>query len=101
VGLRATADFITNQPGGNYRVTHTNDLVPKLPGTLVGYGHVSPEYFITSDDKAPVTSRDITVISGNPLFSGNQGTTGASIDAHGWYFNAIGACAPGGFEFKN
>lgn len=86
---------------GNYRVTHTDDIVPKLPGILFGYRHVGPEYFITSGNNVPVTTRDITVIPGQPLIAGNQATLTSSIDAHGWYFNAIAACSPEGFEFKN
>lgn len=100
VGTEITANYISNQPGGNYRVTHTNDIVPKLPSRVFGYSHVSPEYFIKSGNNVPVTSRDIDVIQGNPAFAGNQGTFTSSIDAHGWYFNAIGDCAPDGFEFK-
>ncbi|KAF7508723.1 hypothetical protein GJ744_008970 [Endocarpon pusillum] len=100
VGTQVTANYISNQPGGNYRVTHTNDIVPKLPSGVVGYGHVSPEYFIKSGNNVPVTSTDIDVIQGISLTAGNQGTFPPSIDAHLWYFNAISACSPGGFEFK-
>jgi Lipase (class 3) len=101
VGQQTTADYISNQPGGNYRVTHTDDIVPKLPGIFAGYRHVGTEYFITSGNNVPVTTRDITVIPGRPLIAGNQATFTSSIEAHSWYFNAVGACAPGGFEFKS
>jgi Lipase (class 3) len=100
IGMQTTANYISNQPGGVYRVTHTDDIVPKLPGVLLGYRHVGTEYFITSGNNVPVTSRDITVIQ-NSLFAGNQATWTSSVDAHGWYFNPIGACAPPGYEFRN
>lgn len=99
VGKQVTADYITRQPGGNYRVTHTDDIVPKLPGIGFGYRHFGPEYFITSGNDVPVTTRDITVIPGQPLIAGNQATLTVSIESHGWYFNEIAACAPDGFEF--
>ena len=100
LGKQTTADYITRQPGGNFRVTHTDDIVPKLPGNIVGYRHIGPEYFITSGNNVPVTTRDITVIPGQPLIAGNQATFTSSIAAHGWYLNEIGACSPEGFEFK-
>lgn len=49
----------------------------------------------------PVTAQDIRVIPGTLSFAGNQGTFTSSISAHGWYFNAISACGPDDFEFKN
>ncbi len=99
--MQTTADYISKQPGGNYRITHTDDIVPKLPGIIVGFRHVGTEYFIKSGNNIPVTSTDIQVIPGNPLIAGNQATSSSSINAHGWYFNAIAACAPAGFELKN
>jgi Lipase (class 3) len=101
IGQQQFADYVGRQPGGNFRVTHTDDIVPKLPGLLIGYRHFSPEYFITSGNNVPVTTRDITVITGTPWYAGNQGTLTSSTEAHSWYFNRIAACAPEGFEFKN
>lgn len=99
VGKQTTADYISSQPGGNYRVTHTDDIVPKLPGIAFGYRHIGPEYFITSGNNLPVTSRDVILIPGQPLVAGNQATITSSIDAHLWYFNAIADCSPPNFEF--
>ncbi|RAL01130.1 uncharacterized protein BO80DRAFT_434774 [Aspergillus ibericus CBS 121593] len=49
IGNLALADYITDQDkGSNYRVTHTDDIVPKLPPELLGYHNFSPEYWITS-----------------------------------------------------
>lgn len=100
-GKQTFADYVSRQAGGNYRVTHTDDIVPKLPGLVFGYRHIGPEYFITSANNAPVTIRDIRVIPGQPLFAGNQATLTSSTDAHSWYFNGIAACSPEGFELKN
>ncbi|KAB8224531.1 hypothetical protein BDV33DRAFT_233451 [Aspergillus novoparasiticus] len=83
LGNEALATYITDQnKGGNYRVTHTNDIVPKLPPTLLGYHHFSPEYYISSADEATVTTTDVTEVMGIDATGGNDGTDGTSIDAH-------------------
>ncbi|KAE8378663.1 Alpha/Beta hydrolase protein [Aspergillus bertholletiae] len=93
LGNTALAEYITSQnKGGNYRVTHTNDIVPKLPPKLLGYHHFSPEYFISSGDEVAVTSTDVTEVTGIDSTAGNDGTSGSSVDAHQWYFVAISAC---------
>jgi hypothetical protein len=75
--------------GNNYRVTHAEDIVPKLPGYLLGYAHVSKEYWITSPIDVPVTTTDINVSSGAYNFAGNKGTLGLNGDDHSWYFGQI------------
>lgn len=40
------ADYVSTQTGGNYRVTHFDDPVPRLPPLLLGYAHTSPEYWL-------------------------------------------------------
>lgn len=94
VGNRKLAHHITAQ-GNNYRFTHLNDPVPKLPLLLVGYVHVSPEYYITSGNNVIVTSKDIEVVDGDVNFEGNRGTPSLLINDfpdHHWYFEAVDAC---------
>ena len=86
-------NYITNQ-GNNYRVTHTEDPIPKLPGYLLGYGHISPEYWVTSSSGAPVAAKDIKVSNGAINFWGNGGTWGSNANDHMFYFNSISACGP-------
>jgi len=95
VGNTAFANFVTGQNGGNYRVTHANDAVPKLPGYLLNYRHVSPEYWITAASGQSVGPNDIQISSGILDLMGNQGTLVATISDHLWYFNAISACSSG------
>lgn len=92
VGDTAFANFVTNQQGGNYRVTHAYDAVPKLPGYLLSYRHVSPEYWITSATGTMVGSSDFQMSSGIFDLWGNQGTFISTLDDHLWYLNAITAC---------
>lgn len=94
VGNLALATFITSQVGDNYRVTHANDIVPKLPGYPLGFAHVSPEYWITAPFGVTVTADVIQVSSGEVDLQGNEGQLGGTITDHLWYFNAICACSP-------
>ena len=96
-GNVAFSQYVSGQ-GNNYRVTHDDDIVPKLPGYLLGYAHVSNEYWITTGDNVPVTTQDIKVSSGAINLSGNEGTLQSDLDNHYWYFEDISACG-GDFEF--
>ena len=95
IGSSAVSNYITNQnKGGNFRVTHTDDPVPRLPPLILGFVHISPEYYISSATGAPVTANDITKLTGSVNLLGNTGNVGSGTDvaAHGWYFNKISAC---------
>ncbi|KAE8353429.1 Alpha/Beta hydrolase protein [Aspergillus coremiiformis] len=94
VGNLALAQYITSQNmGGNYRVTHTNDLVPRVPPEIAGYHHFSPEYWISSPDQTAVSSADVTEVIGVDSTAGNDGASGFSIEAHRWYFIPISECS--------
>jgi len=59
IGDQTTSQYITNQApaqGNNYRITHTNDPVPRLPFQAMGYEHISPEYYISSACGASVNA---------------------------------------------
>lgn len=86
------SDFISGQ-GGNYRVTHTNDIVPTVPGVIMGFVHVSPEYYIAKGNNQPVFGKDITVHEGNKNVDGNAGHMFHAVGPHMWYFNQISACS--------
>nr|QNL09438.1 lipase TDL2 [Thermomyces dupontii] len=93
VGNRAFAEFLTAQTGGTlYRITHTNDIVPRLPPRDWGYSHSSPEYWITSGNDAPVTANDIVKVEGIDSTDGNNQPNIPDIPSHLWYFGAIAEC---------
>lgn len=100
LGGPTVSQFITNQPGGNYRVTHDDDPVPNVPPIWLGYNHISPEYWIKTGNNVPVTANDIQVCDGLANIQCNGGQVSLDVEAHLWYFNDISACNPGGFEFK-
>ncbi|KAH0544741.1 hypothetical protein FGG08_001108 [Glutinoglossum americanum] len=90
VGNDALAVHVTNQPGGNFRVTHTDDPAPRFP-LLNLYEHINPEYWITTGNNVAVTAADIQYL---PNGGGDVGATlGLDFAAHGWYFNNIIACS--------
>ncbi|KAL9104451.1 MAG: hypothetical protein Q9163_000603 [Psora crenata] len=105
IGDDEVSDYISNQNmGGNYRVTHYDDPVPRLPPLALGFRHISPEYYIQTGNYVPVTAAGIQgPLTGNVNFSGNTGNLASlnDIPAHGWYFNNISSCNPSDdFEFR-
>ncbi|KAI9831661.1 MAG: hypothetical protein M1819_004727 [Sarea resinae] len=95
VGNLKTTELIGNQTGGNYRITHFDDPVPKLPPDLIGYTHISPEYWITTGNSIPVADNDISLCYGDDNNTCNGGTAvGLDIAAHKWYFGPIDSCYP-------
>lgn len=101
VGDASLSTYITNQPGGNFRVTHYNDPVPRLPPQLLGYAHISPEYYIDTPNQVAVTANDIEVYQGITNSSGNaRWGLDQDANAHTWYFNNVSSCDPGTFEFR-
>ncbi|KAJ5690306.1 hypothetical protein N7462_004698 [Penicillium macrosclerotiorum] len=98
----ALAKYITSQPN-NYRFTHINDPVPKLPLLAMGYVHVSPEYYITAPNNASVSANDIKVLEGEVNWDGNTGTGVPSLSAfpaHHWYFERADGCKGPGLPWK-
>ncbi|KAF2654918.1 alpha/beta-hydrolase [Lophiostoma macrostomum CBS 122681] len=93
VGNAALATYLSGtSTGSNYRVTHKNDPVPRLPPLALGFRHVQPEYYVSSDDTTQPTTNDITVYTEAQEAQGNEGNLGIDIDAHLWYFGEISAC---------
>ncbi|KAJ5223285.1 hypothetical protein N7468_007827 [Penicillium chermesinum] len=92
VGNKALAEYLTNQ-ADYWRVTHENDIVPRLPPESFGFSHASPEFWITSDNGVTPTTSDVQEIEGIDSNAGNTGEAIPSIDAHKFYIIAISACS--------
>lgn len=93
-GNGAFADFISAQPGNEFRVTHRDDPVPRLPPIFLGYRHTSPEYWLseTFSDRDDYPLSEIKMCEGNANVACNAGTFGFDILTHNTYFGAISAC---------
>jgi hypothetical protein len=89
------ADYIQipkEKLGENYRATHYNDPVPRLPPAIMGYAHYTPEYYIGAKNQKAVTLTDILMLDNLTTPKGNEQFQILDVEAHRWYFNAISAC---------
>ncbi|KAH6955546.1 hypothetical protein HG530_008693 [Fusarium avenaceum] len=102
VGNAQLSAFISNQAGGEYRITHAKDPVPRLPPLIFGYRHTSPEFWLStgSGDTVNYTINDVKVCEGAANLMCNGGTLGLDIAAHLHYFQATDACNAGGFSWR-
>ena len=93
IGSISTVDFLTKQSNLSYRITATRDPVPRVPGPLFKYMHVSPEYWISQNpqDPRPV---DVHVLTGYYNHDGNTGTKYHTFDDHRQYFEYLTKCDP-------
>ncbi|KAK3897416.1 Alpha/Beta hydrolase protein, partial [Staphylotrichum tortipilum] len=98
VGNLEFAKFVSDQAedvgGANYRVTHTDDPVPRLPPISFNYRHVSPEYWIQEGSDRVVELDEVEYCPGYSNVECNGGTKGLDLDAHGWYFQGLYGCLP-------
>lgn len=92
MGNLAFAEFVTAQAGDEYRATHYDDPVPRLPPIVLGYYHTSPEYWLEAGPATNIdyTISDIAVCVGYANTSCNAGTGGLDGDAHEYYFQYMG-----------
>ncbi|EGR49340.1 extracellular lipase-like protein [Trichoderma reesei QM6a] len=102
VGNDVFANFVTSQPGAEFRVTHVDDPVPRLPPIILDYRHVSPEFWLSTGDGDTVSYAvaDVAVCTGIDNVDCNGGTSGIDLTAHSFYFEKVSGCAPSGLQFK-
>ena len=103
IGNKEFSDWVSKS-GPNYRFTHTDDPVPRLPLILMGYEHVSPEYHITKGD-SNIPPSNIDILEGGINFGGNtaqNGIVSADFGAHLHYLlgPAISSCGDNELEFR-
>jgi hypothetical protein len=101
VGNDYFANFVTSQTGAEYRLTHLDDPVPRLPPIIFGYRHTSPEYWLSTGTATTTTYAiaDIEVCEGIANIDCNAGTLGLDIEAHLIYFEDLSGCT-GTFTWK-
>lgn len=102
VGNEAFVKFVTDQPGGEYRITHLADPVPRLPPIFMGYRHTAPEFWLSTGDSETTeyTAADVKICDGFSNTDCNGGTFGLDIDAHSYYLGPISSCGADGLSWK-
>ncbi|KAF2966725.1 hypothetical protein GQX73_g6821 [Xylaria multiplex] len=102
VGNAAFASFVSDQAGIEYRVTHLDDPVPRLPPIILNYAHTTPEYWLSNGDafKTDYTIADIKVCEGVRSLGCNAVTLGLNILSHLYYLSPISGCSPIEIVFK-
>lgn len=92
VGNLPFAKYVTAQTGAEYRATHYDDPVPRLPPIVLNYFHTSPEYWLAEgpSTRTNYTISEIEVCTGYANTTCNAGTTGLDGTAHEYYFQAMG-----------
>lgn len=99
VGNLAFVEYVTNQAGAEYRATHYDDPVPRLPPIwLFGYFHTSPEFWLESGPNTDIdyAISGIDVCLGYANTTCNAGTSGLDGTAHTYYFQYIGCDSESG-----
>jgi hypothetical protein len=78
--------------GMNYRVTHYNDPVPRLPPGRLGYAQYLTEFYIGTKNNQTAQPSDVLNLTSSNTQQGNEQFILVNIEAHKWYFNNVTAC---------
>lgn len=102
VGNGAFAQWMTKAPGAQWRVTHADDPVPRLPPIIFGYRHISPEYWLVGvkAGETTVTPAQVKACPGIANTQCNAGTFGLNIPAHLDYLGPISECGPPSIQLR-
>ncbi|KAG8409941.1 hypothetical protein J3458_019014 [Metarhizium acridum] len=106
VGNDRFASWFSNIQGGQWRVTHEDDPVPRLPPSFSGYRHITPEYWLSGGNggntyKTDYTIANVKVCEGIDSTQCNAGRDVTDINAHLYYFGAIASCAPSSLQLRD
>jgi hypothetical protein len=100
ISLQGTVPSKNGTENRNFRITHKFDVVPNLIPLeyfRVKSRHVSPSYFITTDNIRVPTAGDINIVNGtSDSIVGTLDLT-VTLGAHAFYFNLISACSASPF----
>ncbi|KUI53627.1 Lipase [Cytospora mali] len=96
IGNAALVKYVYNQPGKTYRITHYNDVVPRLPPMFwpFCYRHTAPEYWLEGgpEERTSYTADQIEECQGSADDHCNAGLYTPNVDSHLYYFVAISHC---------
>lgn len=94
-GNAVLMNYIRNQPGSEYRITHYNDQVPRLPPAVyLGYAHTTPEYWLRDGPQNRLAYTEDQIATCTDFV--NMDCVGAAIYpgviAHNYYFVHMTRC---------
>jgi predicted lipase len=94
VGNSAFSNFVNNQVGSHFRVTHTNDPVPNLPTSWFGWRHSGTEFWLSTGTSNTMAYelKDVVVCAGIDNNDCNGSTKSLDLLAHQTYFQNVQAC---------
>lgn len=96
IGNSALVKYIYNQTGKTYRLTHYNDVVPRLPPMFwpFCYRHTAPEYWLGAgpDQRTSYTADQIQICQGSADDNCSAGLSSPDVESHLFYFVAISHC---------
>lgn len=96
IGNAALVRYIYNQTGKTYRLTHYNDLVPRVPPMFwpFCYRHTAPEYWLGAgpDERTSYSADQVQICQGSADDGCSAGRWTPSITSHLFYFVAISHC---------
>lgn len=94
-------DAVATNGSNNYRITHYDDPVPRIPPSTVllgSYRHLSPEYWLKTENATSPGPSDFQVCQGIENGDCNAGTGGFDITAHKQYFGYLSACGTTSYQ---
>lgn len=96
VGNDAFVNYVMNQKGNEYRVTHFEDLAPTYVPLFLGYRHTFPEFWL-SEGPSTRTSYDlqeVQVCQGTTQRECNSAKYNLDFLSHLYYFQYTLRCLP-------
>ncbi|KLU84832.1 hypothetical protein MAPG_03867 [Magnaporthiopsis poae ATCC 64411] len=90
-------------PGNEYRLTHENDAVPRLPPLFFGYRHTSTEYWLNGGDSVSFQYglQNIKVCQGNANLGCIGSVVGFAPEAHKYYLQLMNGCRAPGISIRD
>ncbi|KAF7538267.1 hypothetical protein G7054_g3071 [Neopestalotiopsis clavispora] len=98
VGNTVFMNYIRNQPGNEYRITHFDDEIPRLPpAAYLGYAHTTPEYWLRDGPFNRLTYAPEEIIQCDGLVNMDCSGSGywPAVQSHLYYFVKMTDCGGG------
>lgn len=95
VGNEPFAQFVSDQAGHEYRITHLDDVFCRLaPSEEFDYYHTDVEYWLSTGTATTVDYElgDIEICLGTQNFTCTGSEFFPSITPHSYYFQRVGGC---------